>query len=167
GTLGPPIRVLPPGCPCSYNNHVVLDGALLALVLAPSPWLFLALKPQCRGTAAVVEGRVGSVVLDIRLPGAGDTYGVKVHVVLLLRNMPLDVEDDLPARLQILRAPLFLEHGRDRGIVDVTAVAPLVRRIQSIQHTIRLPGNTEGTEGQPLELAGKRRRHIGAVLLGF
>ena len=86
---------------------------------------------------------VGGIVLDIRLPGAGDAYGVEVHIVLLLRNIPLNVKDELFARLAVLRAPLFLEHGRDLGVVDVTAVAQLVGRIQAIQYAIRLPGNAD------------------------
>jgi hypothetical protein len=60
---------------------------------------------------------------------------------------------------------LLFEHGRDLGVVDVAAVARLVGRIQFIQHAIRLPGQADGAYCHTLELARKRRGHIGAVLL--
>ena len=62
---------------------------------------------------------------------------------------------------------MLLEHGRDFGVIDMAAVAWLVWRIQSVQHGIRVPGVADGGQGQALELAEIRRRHIGAVLLDF
>ena len=110
-------------------------------------------------------GSIGSKVFHIGIPGAGKARAIEVHVVLLLRNVPLQVKDDLLPRLPVLRLPLFLEHGRDRGVVHMAAVARLIRGIQAIQHGIRLPGIADGAEGQAVELPRPRRRHIGAVLL--
>src|SRR5262245_23141292 len=73
-----------------------------------SPTPTLPIEPQGRRAIAVVETVVGGEVFHIRLPGTGDHVGASVHIVLLLRRTALDVEDDLLARLQVLRAPLFL-----------------------------------------------------------
>src|SRR6266508_5924787 len=64
----------------------------------------LSIQPQRRGAVAVVEAGVRGVVLHRRLPRSREHRGVQIHVVLLLRGVPLNVEDELPARLQILRA---------------------------------------------------------------
>src|SRR6266700_3541989 len=77
----------------------------------------LSLQPQGSGTAPVVEGDIGAIVFDIWCPGRRGHIDAHVHVVLLLRRIALDVEDDFSARLQVLRAPLCLEHGRERGII--------------------------------------------------
>jgi hypothetical protein len=113
----------------------------------------------------VVEGHVRGKVLHVRLPGTGEHVGVGVHIVLLLRRIALDVENELLARLQGLRAPLLLQHRRDLGVIDVAAVARLVGRIQAVQHTIRFPGNTDGPHGHAVELAHERRREIRSILL--
>src|SRR5206468_10042022 len=63
----------------------------------------LPVQPQGGGAAAIVPARLGAIVLDIRRPGSGDDPDARVHVVLLLRHIPLDVEDELLPRLQILR----------------------------------------------------------------
>ena len=92
-------------------------------IFLPTPCqdhLLLALQPQRRGAIAVVEAVVGGKVLHIRLPGGGDCGGVQVHIVLLLRHIALNVEDELLPCLQFLGAPLLLEHGRELGVIDVT-----------------------------------------------
>src|SRR5207249_739597 len=76
-----------------------------------------------------------------------------------------NVEDELLARLQVLGTPLLLEHGRDRGVVDMAGIPRGVRGVGAIQRTIRFPGNAEGPPHQALELALRRRRRIRAVLL--
>src|SRR5262245_13379496 len=133
------------------------------------PWKIplppLPLQPQGGRAAAVIVSGVGSKVLHMWVPGARDTYAVEVHIVLLLRNIPLQVKDDLLARLTVLHAPLFLKHGRDLGVVDMAAIAWLVGGIQAIQDSIRLPGITDRAEGHTVELPSPRRRHIGAVFL--
>src|SRR5215471_10112135 len=82
----------------------------------------LAIEPQSSSTTAVVEGEVGGKVLYIGLPRAGDHARVCIHIVLLLCSIALNVEDDFLARPQVLGAPLFFEHGRDLGIVDMAQV---------------------------------------------
>ncbi len=89
---------------------------------AYEPAVRLPLQPQRRGAIAVVEAVVGGKVLHIRLPGGRDRGGVQVHIVLLLRDIALNVENELLARLQILRSSLFLKHGRKRGVMDVADV---------------------------------------------
>src|SRR6266581_2754306 len=91
----------------------------------------LPIQPQRGGAPAVVEGGVGRIVLHIRLPGAGDHVGTRVHIVLLRCHIPLNIENDLLARFQVARAPLCLQHGRERGVIDMAAVAWLVRRIHA------------------------------------
>src|SRR5262249_32892096 len=88
----------------------------------PFPPRPLPLQPQRSSTTAVVEALVGGIVLHIRLPGGGNHTGVRIHVVLLLGFIALKRKNDLPACLQVLGAPLFLEHGRDLGVVDVASV---------------------------------------------
>src|SRR4029450_11690484 len=82
----------------------------------------LAIEPQSSDPTTVVKGEIGSKVLHIGLPRAGDHDRVGIHIVLLLRGIALNVEDDVLARLQVLSGPLFFEHGRDLGIVDMTQV---------------------------------------------
>src|SRR5712692_7421105 len=125
----------------------------------------IPIEQQGGSTTAVVEGHVRCIVLHVRLPGAGDHTRVRVYVVLLLRRIPLNVEDDFLACLQVLGTPLLLEHGCDRGVIDVADVPRGVGCIGAIQRAIRFPGNAEGTPRQTLELALHRRRHIRAVLL--
>src|SRR6266700_7578543 len=84
---------------------------------SPSGAVRLSLQPQGSGTAPVVEGDIGAIVFDIWCPGRRGHIDAYVHIVLLLRRIALDVEDDFPARLQVRRAPLCLEHGRERGII--------------------------------------------------
>src|SRR5437867_10899089 len=79
--------------------------------------------------------------------------------------MPLDVENELLTRFPVLCAPLLLEHGRDFWVMDMATVAWLIWRIQSVEHSIRVPGIADRGQDQALELAEIRRRHIGAVLL--
>src|SRR5262245_25678252 len=79
--------------------------------------------------------------------------------------MPLDVENDLLTRFPVLRPPLILEHGCDFWVIDMATIAWLIWRIQSVEHSIRVPGIADGGEDQALELPEIGRRHIGAVLL--
>src|SRR5713101_3124538 len=83
---------------------------------------YLALQPQRGHTTAVVKGQVGGKVLHVRLPRAGEHDRDRVHIVLLLGGIALNVEDDFLPRLQVPGAPLFLEHGRELGVVDMAQV---------------------------------------------
>src|SRR5262249_19028420 len=89
----------------------------------PAP---LPLQPQRGSATAVVKGEVGGIVLDIGLPAARDHDGIRVHIVLLLGFIPLKGTHDLLPRLQVSGPPLFLEHGRDRGVVDMPPVERMV-----------------------------------------
>src|SRR5262245_55246429 len=109
-----------------------------------TPGTSLPIQPQRRSTTAVVEGHVRRIVLHVRLPGASDHTTVRVYVVLLLRGIALNVEDELLARLQILGTPLLLEHGRDRGVIDMAGIPRGVGCIGAIQRAIRFPSNAEG-----------------------
>src|SRR5207249_4321137 len=102
---------------------------------------------QRGGATTIIVGGVGSKVLHIWIPRAGDADAVEVHIVLLFCNISLQVKDKLPARLPVLCAPLLLEHGRDLRVVDMATVAWLVGGIQAIQHAIRLPSIADGAEG--------------------
>src|SRR5712691_7137139 len=97
----------------------------------------LPIQPQRGGAPTVVEGGVGRIVLHVGLPGAGDHVGAGVHIVLLRCYIPLNVENELLPRLQVSRTPLCLQHGRERGVIDMAAVARLVRRIHAVEHGIR------------------------------
>src|SRR5882724_1685641 len=131
----------------------------------PRSALALPIEPQRGGAPAIIVGGVGSIVLHIGVPRAGEARAVEVHIVLLLRDIPLQVKNKLLARLAVLGAPLFLEHGRKLRVVDMAAVAQLIWGIQAIQHAIWLPGIADGGEGHAVELAFVCRGHIGAVLL--
>src|SRR5206468_7845711 len=123
----------------------------------------LPVQPQRRSAIAIIKRKVRGVVLHIWLPGACDTHAIQVHIVLLLRRIALDVEDNLLTCLQVLRAHFLLEHCRELGVVDVAAVARLVWHVHARQRAMRFPDNGEGTHGHALELTGERRRHIGAI----
>src|SRR5438552_17965715 len=81
----------------------------------------LPVQPQRRSAIAIIKRKVRGVVLHIWLPGACDTHAIKVHIVLLLRCIALDVEDNLLTCLQVLRAHFLLEHCRELGVIDVAA----------------------------------------------
>src|SRR5204863_2705645 len=66
------------------------------------------IEPQGRDPVAVVEARIRGVVLDVGPPRGRERGRVQVHVVLLLGRVPLDVEDQRSARVDVLRAHLFL-----------------------------------------------------------
>src|SRR5437867_2547180 len=130
-----------------------------------APPVRLAIQPQGGSATAVIEGLVGGIVLHIRLPGAGHHGGGRVHIVLLLGLIPLKLSNDLLACLQGLGPPLFLEHGRDPGVIDIASVLRLVWNVPAIRRAIWVPGATGGTIHHALVLALRRSRHIRAVLL--
>src|SRR6266700_2263472 len=123
----------------------------------------LPLQPQGGSTTAVVESLIGGIVLHIRLPGAGEHGGVRVHIVLLLGLIALKLIDDLPAYLQVLGAPLFLEHGGHLGVVDIAPIERLVGDVPRIQRLIGVPGARGGTIHHALVLALSFPPHIRSV----
>src|SRR5215467_9694139 len=125
------------------------------------PSLLLAVQPQRRHATTVIEGGVRRVVLHIRLPGTGVRNGNGEHIVLLLRNITLNVKDELLARLQILGPALLLQHSQELRVVDMAAVAQVARFIHAIQYAIRFPGDANRTYGHTLVLANKRSGYIG------
>src|SRR5262247_1753464 len=58
----------------------------------------LSIQPQGGGAITIVKAVVRSKVLHIRLPGGRDGVGVQVHIILLVRDIALNVEDELLAR---------------------------------------------------------------------
>jgi hypothetical protein len=77
----------------------VLDAMLQSPVAPGAPGTALPLQPQCGDATAIVKAMLGGKVLHVRLPGARDRDGVQVYIVLLLRDIALNVEDELLARL--------------------------------------------------------------------
>src|SRR5262245_51967053 len=73
--------------------------------------LRLPLEREGGGAAAVVEVGGRRIALHVGRPRPGDPDAVEIDVVLLLGGVALDVEDELAARLQLLRAHLLLEHA--------------------------------------------------------
>src|SRR5437868_7203048 len=101
---------------CRWMVPKLYSFMLLSLLLAlpprhaplAAPAVGLAVQPQRRSATTVVEVEIEGIVLHVWMPGAGDHDSVCIHVVLLLRRIALNVKDEFLARLQILRAPLFL-----------------------------------------------------------
>src|SRR5215831_17699457 len=106
------------------------------------PSLLLAVQPQRRHATTVIEGGVRRVVLHIWLPGTGVRNRDGEHIVLLLRNIALNVKEELLARLEILSPSLLLQHGQELRIVDMAAVAQVARCVHAIHGAIRFPGDT-------------------------
>ena len=131
----------------------------------PRSALPLAVQPQRGGGIAVVQEEIGGIVLHRRLTGAGEHPAVQIHIVLLCRRIALNVEDALLARRQVRRPPLLHDHRRERGVVDVAAVARLVGDVRSVQHAIRLPARGKRPHRQTLVLPDAGRRDIRAKLL--
>src|SRR5207244_10347084 len=96
--------------------------------------------PQGGSTTAVVKGLARGIVLHIWLPGGSNHDGVRVHIVLLLGLIPLELINNSLARLQVLSPPLFFEHGRDLGVVDIAPVERMVWDVPRIQRAIWVPG---------------------------
>src|SRR5262249_11271214 len=93
----------------------------------------LPLQPERGGATAKVSREVRGKVVHIRLPGTRHDCGSQVYIVLLLRGVALNVENELLARLRVLHAPLLLHHRRQLGVVDMAAVTRLVGRIRAVQ----------------------------------
>ena len=72
----------------------------------------LAIQPQCGDATAEVESQVVGIVFHVGLPGTGEHLRVQIHLVLLLRRIPLHGADELLARLRVLRPPQCLPHLR-------------------------------------------------------
>src|SRR5262249_14569755 len=94
---------------------------------------------------------VGDIVLHIGLMRAGEHPAVQIHIVLLFCRIPLNGKNKLLAGREVRRPPLLLEQRRERGVVDMTAVAQGVRRIRPRQDTVGFPAG-------PSVLGTPRRR---------
>src|SRR5687767_12936507 len=87
----------------------------------------LLVDPGGHHPAAVIEAVVRHVVLDVRLPRRDDLgRGVRSEV-RVLREVALDVVDDLLALGDIERAALQLDHVGELRIVQVPDVERLPR----------------------------------------
>src|SRR4030095_15451392 len=103
----------------------------------------LPIEPERRGSIAVVEARARRVILHVRPPRSGESDGVEIDVVLLLRGISLDVEDDLAARFDVTRAHLLSQQRDDLGIADVAAIPGLFRHVQSVEGDVRIPRDAQ------------------------
>src|SRR5712692_868347 len=72
------------------------------------PAMSLPFQPQRGDATTEVSAQVRGKVLHIRLPGGSDDRGGQVYIVLLLRGVALNSEDELLACLRVLPAPLLL-----------------------------------------------------------
>src|SRR5215831_967917 len=92
----------------------------------------LPIQPYRSDATAKVGAQVRGIVFHIRLPGGRDDLGGQVHIILLLRRVALNVEDELLSRLRVLQLPLFPHHGCELRVIDMAAVARLVWRIWAV-----------------------------------
>jgi hypothetical protein len=92
----------------SLRRSTEAADAKVPVFFLSTPGVALAGQPQRHDTTAKIEGEVGGIVFHIGLLGTCKHSGIRVHIVLLLCRVPLNVEDHAPARFQLLGAPLFL-----------------------------------------------------------
>src|SRR5215470_9726645 len=91
---------------------------LIAIVLLPHDG---PLVMEGDHTANGLKGKLATkpIVLHVGLPRTREHDGHQVHIVLLLRGIALNIEDELLARRQVRDTPLCLHQCRERGVVDV------------------------------------------------
>src|SRR5882672_4165699 len=107
---------------------------------------FSALEPRRDEPAAVVVAEVGPVVLQRALPDGRVDLRDGGRVVGLLRQIPLDLLDQVAALGEIERAPLTDEHvGHDR-IVDVALVLELAGEVVAVEIVVRIEKRRLGAE---------------------
>src|SRR5262245_53692337 len=75
-----------------------------------------SLQPRRHQAAAVVVAEVGAVVLERPVPRRHIDRGRRLDVVLLLREVFLDAEDDLSSLCHVERSTLPDEHVGEHGI---------------------------------------------------
>src|SRR5258706_10953140 len=85
----------------------------------------LPLQPRSNRPPAVVVPEVGPVVPHRRIPDRDVVPRRRVDVVLLPRQVSLDLLDDLAPLLDVGGAALAHEQVVERGVVDVAPVARL------------------------------------------
>src|SRR2546422_10770208 len=130
---------------------------------APAP-VASAFEPGGHQPAAVVVAEARRVVLQRALPDADVHARGHLHVVLLLGQMALDVEDDLAPLGEVDRPSLADEQVGHHGIVDVALVLELFPVILAEEEVIGLEEPRLRPVRHRVELAVEARRDVGAVL---
>ena len=125
----------------------------------------LPLQPRGDQPPPVVISEVRPIPPHRRIPDRDVDRGRHVHVVLLLREVPLDLVDDLPPLLEVGGAALAHEEVVEHGVVDVAPVAGLAGVVLAEEEAVRLEEGREGPERKRVELAEAARGLVGAVLL--
>src|SRR5262249_15519276 len=88
---------------CGTFRRAVPRPALPHILIVANEASPLAIQPRRHEAAAPVVAEVGAIVLERPIPD-GDVDGRgHLNVVLLLRQIPLDVEDDLAALREVER----------------------------------------------------------------
>src|SRR5881397_2190391 len=125
-----------------------------------------AIQPGGHEAAAVVVAEARRVVLEGAFPYADVDAGRHLHVVLLLGQMALDVEDDLAPLGHVGGAPLAHQHVGHHRVVDVALVLELAGIVLTEEEVVGLEEPRLRAVGHGVELAVEARRDVGAVLLG-
>src|SRR2546428_6726779 len=124
-----------------------------------------AVEPGCGQSSAVVVAEVGAVVLERAVPDGGVGGRRELHVVLLIRQVALDVVDQLAALGDVERAPLAYEQIGDDGIVDVTLILGLAGIVLTVEEVVGVQERRLWPVRHRLELAHQAAHGVGAVLL--
>src|SRR5882724_13674469 len=93
----------------------------------------LLVDPDGHEPAAVVEAVVRHEVLDVGVPRRQDLDRAVHAEQRLVREVALDVEDDLLALGHVERPPLQLDHVGELGIVHAPDVQRLARHVPAVE----------------------------------
>src|SRR5690242_1278280 len=138
---------------------------VVKLAIATSP---LSIEPGIHETAAHTVAVVAAKALHVR--GVHDVPRPhrQIHVIRLVGEIALDVEDDLATPRRIQLATLRAQHAVELGIVDAAAIARRAAEERLVEDLVDLGGaGAERAHGHLVVLAEERHRRVLHVVLGL
>src|SRR5689334_2091572 len=126
-----------------------------------------AIQPGRHEPSAVVVAEVRGVVLQRAVRHRGVHPADRGRVVDLLREVALDLVDQLTPLGDVVRPTLADDHVGHDGIVDVALVLHLIGKVIAKEIVVAVEERRLRPERQRVELAVEARGDVRAVLLGI